>query len=180
MPQTYADVSVDDLFDALVALGCPVAWLDDDGPPGDAAVPQMLGIITAAVERLIVARRDPDDDDFRRKWAAGYLMTAGAGKGPCGDRGAFDFITIRMRSTEDLFEGHRGGLMSRAVIEGLGGAVSAAAATCALMEAGGDNRDEALAAARANVVDGERRMRHARAYLEQALGQIDAGNWQPA
>src|SRR6185503_15671790 len=133
-------VTIDDLFEVMALLGCPTVFLDNDrGAPGEEDIPQLIGAVTAAVERLGVARRIGADHGSRRGWAAGYLAVHGAGGiSACGDQQAFDFIALRLRATEDLFEGHHGGLMSGAVIAALAGTVSAAAATSALSEKPGD------------------------------------------
>lgn len=104
MPIAPTQVSTDDIFDVLVRLACPAVFYRDDGPPGPEDLPQLLGVLTAAVDRLTIAHAVPLDRAQRRAWAAGYLQTLGAGT-PCGSRRAMDVTSVRLQLFENLIEG---------------------------------------------------------------------------
>lgn len=129
-PSQLAAVTVEDMFAAMALLGHPVEWRSTErAEPDETDVPVLLGALTAAVERLAVQREVPAALLGRRAWAAGYLQQAGGAAGPCGARGAFDMITLRLQGTAHLLEGYEGaGPMAdlvRACVD--------AAAKCALL-----------------------------------------------
>lgn len=107
MPLTPGAVTAGDLLDALAALGSPTRLLTD-AAPGDADLPQLLGAVCGAVDKVIAHTRMPLTGDARRAWAAGYLQTVGARAGACGARRAFDLLAMRLQLFENLLEGYSG------------------------------------------------------------------------
>lgn len=115
MPTKLADVDVDDLFEALRCLGNPTVFIDRDrADPDDRDVPQLLGAISATVDKLASARAarlaGQGATSVTAAWdgfAAGWLGTAGAGGGPCGGREAFDLLTARLQTCQRMLTGHR-------------------------------------------------------------------------
>lgn len=108
-PPQLDQVGVDQLYAAMSLLGQPLMFYspDRDGPEaGD--IPQILGALTAAVERLAALHGLGASADARYEFCAGYLQSLGAQTG-CGARQAFDFLTLRLRHDADLLAGYEGG-----------------------------------------------------------------------
>lgn len=106
MPTRSEDVEVGHLFDALAALGNPTVFLRDDREqPDERDMPQLLGAIDCTVLKLL--GQHEAGDPTGRQWAAGWLGTAAANRGPCGARHAFELVALRLQMTERLLEGYR-------------------------------------------------------------------------
>jgi hypothetical protein len=118
-PGQLDDVGTEQLYAALSILGQPVTfYAPGRDEPAEQDIPQILGALTAAVERLVVHRQVAGDAGARSKFTAGYLQSLGALSG-CGARQAFDFVTLRLRHTADLLEGYQGplGALVRACLD---------------------------------------------------------------
>lgn len=110
MPHTTDEVTADDLFAALHKVGSPTVWYAKDrDTPGDVDIPQLLGALTAAVEKLAIERGIMIDDAAAAAWTAGYIGTIGSPHSACTEQAAFDMIAVRQRATARMLAGYAGG-----------------------------------------------------------------------
>jgi hypothetical protein len=109
MPASTTAVTVDDMFEALHRLGSPSVFYDEGGDlePGDDVVPELIGVLMAAVERLMVQREAPSTPAKASALVSGYLQALGAGT-PCGAAQTFDMLTVRLQMTAMLLHGYGG------------------------------------------------------------------------